>query len=1067
MAKRTDINRILVIGAGPIIIGQAGEFDYSGSQAVKALKSLDYYVVVLNSNPATIMTDPDLSDKVYIEPITSEIIEQIIKKEKIEAILPTVGGQTALNAALELYDKGIIEKYHIELLGVNKKSIETSEKRELFRIAMNEIGIESPNGKTVSSLKDALDFVKEIGFPSIIRPSLTLGGSGGGIANNLEEFQEIVINGLNLSPISEILVEESLIGWKEFEFEVIRDLNDNAIIISSIENFDPMGVHTGDSITVAPAQTLSDTEFQKLRDYSLQVIRKVGVATGGSNIQFAVNPDNGDVRIIEMNPRVSRSSALVSKATGFPIAKIAAQLAVGLTLDEIQNDITLTTPASFEPVIDYIVVKIPRFDFVKFKVKNELNTQMKSVGEVMSIGTNFREALQKACRSLEIGVDGLNHDSINNATIDVIQERLRVPNPERIFYIKTALKNGFDIDEIFNITKIDRWFLQNIKEIVEIEDEIIANKNYLSASLLKKAKQSGFSDSQISKLAELDEQEIKDMRNDFGINPTYKKVDTCAGEFEAQTPYYYSTYQKENESFPSVKTKYIVLGGGPFRIGQGIEFDYCASQASIELKKMNIETIMINCNPETVSTDYDTSDKLYFEPVFLEDVMNIIDLENPDGIILQLGGQTPLKLSKKLSEKGVKILGTKQEIIDVCEDRGKLIEYLKGTEIKYPIGDVAFNLEQAEEIAERITYPVIVRPSYVLGGRGMAIVYTKNELKDYIEKAIIVEKEQAILIDKFLENAIEVDVDAVSDGETVIIGGIMEHIEEAGIHSGDSCSVLPPFSLSAKIKDEIRELTYQITKSIGIIGFINIQFAIVNDEVFLIEVNPRASRTVPFISKASGIPLTKLSIYAMLGSKFDEMNLPKFSTQNHYAVKTPVFSFKKFPGVDTVLGPEMLSTGEVMGLSEYFGEAYVKSQLAAGNKLPTSGNVFISVNDYDKKQVVPIAKKLNQLGYQIYATLGTYSHLHVEGVHCNLLQKIDVGHPNIIEMINSGIIQMVINTPLGRKAYQDDLLIRSAALNNNVLCITNIAAAKAAADGMDWLKKHKIDLFGSINKSVF
>lgn len=1068
MAKRTDINRILVIGAGPIIIGQAGEFDYSGSQAVKALKSLGYYVVVLNSNPATIMTDPELSDKVYIEPINSEIIEQIIKKEKIEAILPTVGGQTALNAALDLAEKGIIEKYHIELLGVNTKSIEVAEKRELFRIAMNEIGIQSPYGKTVSSLKDALEFVNEIGFPSIIRPSLTLGGSGGGIAHNLEEFHHIVINGLNLSPINEILVEESLLGWKEFEFEVIRDLNDNAIIVSSIENFDPMGVHTGDSITVAPAVTLNDVEFQKLRDYSLQVIRKVGVATGGSNIQFAVNPDNGDIRIIEMNPRVSRSSALVSKATGFPIAKIAAQLAVGLTLDEIQNDITLTTPASFEPVIDYIVVKIPRFDFVKFKVKNELNTQMKSVGEVMSIGANFREALQKACRSLEIGADGLNIDSINNIeSIEDIIEQLRIPNPERLFYIKAAFKKGFNVDDIYKITKIDKWFLQNILQIVEIENEIASTRTYITPNLLRKAKQSGFSDSQISTLAGLDEIEIKDMRNDFNITPTYKKVDTCAGEFEAQTPYYYSTYQRENESFPSSKTKYIVLGGGPFRIGQGLEFDYCASQASMELKKLGIETIMINCNPETVSTDYDTSDKLYFEPIFIEDVLNIIELESPDGIILQLGGQTPLKLSKKLFERGIKILGTKQEIIDICEDRGKLIEYLKHTDIKYPIGDVAYNLEQAEKIAERITYPVIVRPSYVLGGRGMAVVYTKDELKGYIENAINVEKEQAILIDKFLENAIEVDVDAVSDGDKVIIGGIMEHIEEAGVHSGDSCSVLPPFSLSAHIKDQVRELTYQITKSLGIIGFINIQYAIYNDDVYLIEVNPRASRTVPFISKASGIPLTKLSVYAMAGYKFDELNLPQFSSQNHYAVKTPVFSFRKFPGVDTVLGPEMLSTGEVMGLSEFFGEAYVKSQLAAGNKLPISGNVFISVNDYDKKQVVPIAKKLHQLGFIIYATLGTYSYLHVEGVQCSLLQKIDVGHPNIVEMINSGNIQLVINTPLGRKAYQDDLLIRSAALNNNILCITNIAAAKAAADGMDWLKKHKIDLFGSINRSIF
>lgn len=1058
MPKRTDINRILVIGAGPIIIGQAGEFDYSGSQAVKALKSLDYYVVVLNSNPATIMTDPELSDKVYIEPIIPQIIEQIIIKEKIEAILPTVGGQTALNVALKLDELGILQKYNVELLGVNIKSIEIAEKRESFRQAMHEIGIKSPKGKTVNNLKDALIYLDEINFPAIIRPSLTLGGSGGGIANNLEEFQNIVVNGLNLSPINEVLIEESLIGWKEYEFEVIRDLKDNAVIVCSIENFDAMGVHTGDSITVAPAQTLTDEEYQKLRDYSLQIIRKVGVATGGSNIQFAVNPKDGDIRIIEMNPRVSRSSALVSKATGFPIAKIAASLSVGLTLDEIQNDITKTTPACFEPVIDYVVVKVPRFDFEKFKVQPFLNTQMKSVGEVMSIGTNFKEAIQKAFRSLELGVSGLSTNKYNFTNIINIDEYLIIPNPLRPFYIMEAFRRNYSIDKIYEMTKIDKWFLKNIEEIYNLEQILIEKKDYINPEILLEAKKIGFSDLRIAELTEQEEEDIKDLRLEFGIKPTYKKVDTCAGEFEAQTPYYYSTYQKENESFPSEKTKYLVLGGGPFRIGQGIEFDYCASKASIELKRLGIETIMINCNPETVSTDYDTSDKLYFEPVYLEDVMNIIELENPDGVILQLGGQTPLKLAKKLNDKGIKILGTSQEIIDICEDRGLLIEFLKNLDINYPEGDIAYNLESALEISRKIGYPVIVRPSYVLGGRGMSIVYNDEDLKNYIEKINNFDTEQRILIDKFLENATEIDVDAVSDGETVIIGGIMEHIEEAGIHSGDSCSVYPPFSLDASILDEIKELTYLITKKLKIIGFINIQFAIYNDKVYLIEVNPRASRTVPFISKASGIPLTKLSIYAMLGNKFKEFKNEFSPFQNHYAVKTPVFSFRKFPGVDTVLGPEMLSTGEVMGLSEFFGEAYIKSQIAAGNELPTKGNIFISVNDYDKKRIVPIARKLKNLGFNLFATIGTFSYLHVEGIECNLIQKIDKGHPNVIEMMNSGNIHLIINTPLGRKAYQDDLLIRSTALFNNIPCITNIEAAKAAADGMVWLQKHQISL---------
>jgi carbamoyl-phosphate synthase large subunit len=826
-----------------------------------------------------------------------------------------------------------------------------------------------------------------------------------------------------------------------------------------------MGVHTGDIITVAPSQTLDDIDYQRLRDYSLKIIRKVGVATGGSNIQFAVNPANGDVRVIEMNPRVSRSSALVSKATGFPIAKIAAQLAVGLTLDEIQNDITKSTPASFEPVIDYVVVKVPRWDFEKFKVEPTLNTQMKSVGEVMAIGSNFREALQKAYRSLEIGVDGLDNKLFYDYDTDKILELLKIPTPVIPFLVKEALKKGISVDQIVEITNIDKWFIENINQILDIENRIKFSRKLIDKDLLLEAKKSGFSDSQIAKLIGVKEDDIRKLRIQLEILPTYKKVDTCAGEFEAQTPYYYSTFLKENESFASEKLRIAVLGGGPFRIGQGLEFDYCASQASMELKRLGIETIMINCNPETVSTDYDTSDKLYFEPVFFEDVMNILDLEKPYGVILQMGGQTPLKLSKRLQENGINILGTSQEIIDVCEDRGKMLEYLEGSDILYPPGGMAINHAEAKTVADRIGYPVIVRPSYVLGGRGMAIVYSQDDLENYITKAVGLGDDNPILIDKFLENAIEVDVDAVSDGETTIIAGIMEHIEEAGIHSGDSCSVLPPYSLSARVKDKIREITYNITSKLGIIGFINIQFAIIDEDVYLIEVNPRASRTVPYVSKAAGIPMSKLSVYAMLGKKFSDMEIPNSNASSYYAVKTPVFSFRKFPGVDTVLGPEMLSTGEVMGLSEFFGEAYVKSQLAAGNRLPLSGNVFISVNDFDKKQVVSIASKLVKLGFSIYATLGTYSHLHVQGIHVNLIQKIDKGHPNVVEMIHSGNIQVIINTPLGRKAYQDDLLIRSAALNKNVLCITNLAAAKAAADGIEWMQKHQITLFGNLPKN--
>lgn len=1063
MPLRNDIKRILVIGSGPIIIGQGGEFDYSGSQAVKALKKLGYYVVVINSNPATVMTDPEMSNKTYIEPITTGIIEQIIQRDKIDAILPTVGGQTALNVALELEKEGILKKYNIELLGVNIKSIKIAEGRKEFKQAMDEIGLLSPEGKIINTYDEAIEFAKELDFPIIIRPSFTLGGTGGGVADSMDEYKRIVKQGLELSPISEILVERSLIGWKEYEFEVMRDIADNVVIVASVENVDPMGVHTGDSITVAPAQTLTDEEYQTLRDYSIAIIRKVGVATGGSNIQFGVNPRTGEVRVIEMNPRVSRSSALVSKATGYPIAKIAAQLAVGLTLDEIQNEITGSTPVSFEPALDYIIVKIPRWDFEKFKVPSNLTTQMKSVGEVMSIGSNFREALQKAFRSLEIGVDGLDYKGLDKYDNDYLISKLVVPTPMRPFFIKEAFKRGMTLDEVYNYTNIDKWFLDNILEIVEVEREISELKiENLDADNLKCYKLHGFSDVQLGKLLNSDSEVIRAKRLKLKVLPTYKKVDTCAAEFEAHTPYFYSTYMNENESIPMEGKKIIVLGGGPFRIGQGIEFDYCASQASMILKEMDVETIMINCNPETVSTDYDTSDKLYFEPVYYEDVMNIIELEKPDGVILQLGGQTPLKLSKGLQEAGVNILGTSQSNIDRAEDRGRFIEMLDELQVAYPAGGTANSMEEARKIALNIGFPVIVRPSYVLGGRGMAVVYDERDLQHFIEEAAKVNEDHPVLIDKFLEHAYEVDVDALGDGKTGVIAGIMQHIEEAGVHSGDSSSVLPTYLVEPHIIDKIRFATYKIIEKLEIIGFINIQFAVYRDNVYVIEVNPRASRTVPFVSKSIGIALTKVAVKLMLGEKINDIQMPTPGFMGHYTVKCPVFSFSKFPGVDTVLGPEMRSTGEVMGISEFFGEAYVKSQLAAGNNLPTSGNVFISVNDFDKQEVIPVAKRLIELGYELWATLGTYSTFHVNGIKANLIAKIGAGNPNVIEKIQSGDIHLIINTPLGRKSYQDDLQIREAALQKKILCITTIPAAKAAVDGMDWLQKNQITIFGPI-----
>jgi carbamoyl-phosphate synthase large subunit len=1068
MPIRTDVKRILVIGSGPIIIGQAGEFDYSGSQAIKSLKELGYYTVVVNSNPATVMTDPDLADKTYIEPIIPAIIEQIIQREKIDAILPTVGGQTALNATLELEKEGILEKYNIELLGANTHSIRVAESRELFNLAMQEIGLETPEGTVIHTLDEALDLTNKYDYPLIIRPSFTLGGTGGGIAYNEDEYLNIVGRGLELSPTNELLIEQSLIGWKEYEFEVMRDVADNAIIVASVENFDPMGVHTGDSITVAPAQTLTDKEYQKLRDYSIAVIRKVGVATGGSNIQFGVNPKNGDVKIIEMNPRVSRSSALVSKATGFPIAKIAAQLAVGLTLDEITNDITGTTPASFEPSLDYIVVKIPRWDFEKFLVDPHLTTQMKSVGEVMSIGSNFREALQKALRSLEIGADGLHYDGLEGKSDKEVEDKISVPTPMRPFYLKEAYKRGWTTERIFELCKIDPWYLNNIKQIIDLENDF-SNKNINNCSEddIRRAKLSGFSDMQLANLFNSSESEIRAKRKALNVVPTYKKVDTCSAEFEAQTPYFYSTYLRENESERSDRKKIIVLGGGPFRIGQGIEFDYCASQASLVLKEIGIETIMVNCNPETVSTDYDTSDKLYFEPVTYEDVMNIIDLEKPDGIILQLGGQTPLNLSRRIVHENVTILGTSQSNIDRAEDRGSFIEMIQKLNIPYPIGATATDLDTAMATALNIGFPVIVRPSYVIGGRGMSISYNEYELEKYINKSTELSEETPVLIDKFLENAIEVDVDAISDGENVFIAGIMQHIEEAGVHSGDSSSVLPGYQLPENIIQMLRKHTVKLAQELEICGFINIQFAIYRDVVHVIEVNPRASRTVPYVSKSIGVALTKLAVKLMLGEELDYKAIEGMQNLNHYTVKSPVFSFNKFPGVDTILGPEMRSTGEVMGISEFFGEAYVKAQISAGNDIPTSGNVFISVNDFDKKEIVEISKKLVELGFKLHATIGTYNALKMGDIEATLVPKIGAGSPNVVELITGGGMDLVINTPLGRKAYQDDLVIREATLSHKIHCITALSAAKAATEGIEWLQKNQITVFGPILDRIY
>jgi carbamoyl-phosphate synthase large subunit len=1073
MPKRTDIKKILIIGAGPIVIGQACEFDYSGTQACKALKEEGFEVVLLNSNPATIMTDPDFADRTYIEPVTPEFLERIIARERPDAILPTLGGQTALNVAVAVAESGVLERYGVELIGAKLPAIKMAEDRTLFKEAMQRIGLEVPRSGFAHNHGEAMQVVRDIGFPAIIRPSFTLGGTGGGIAYNMEEYEKLAMAGIDASPTSEILVEESVIGWKEYELEVMRDTKDNVVIICSIENFDPMGIHTGDSITVAPAQTLTDKEYQILRDASLKIIREIGVDTGGSNIQFGVNQNDGRLVVIEMNPRVSRSSALASKATGFPIAKIAAKLAVGYSLDEITNDITRETPACFEPTIDYVVTKIPRFTFEKFPAADAtLTTQMKSVGEVMAIGRTFKESLQKALRSLEIGscgfesrlfdLKGETRRSLTNKEQQILQDKLRTPNWERLWYVGDAFRSGMTVDEIYRASAIDPWFLHNIRQIIDKEEELKGVGTLVEkwhgegrtsppaeiADLLREAKQYGFSDKFLGLLWGKSEEEVRQLRLSLGIRPVFKRVDTCAAEFVAYTPYLYSTYEDECEAEPTSRKKIMILGGGPNRIGQGIEFDYCCVHGVFALAEDGFETIMVNCNPETVSTDYDTSDRLYFEPLTYEDVLNIVDVEKPDGVIVQFGGQTPLKLAVALEKAGVPIIGTSPDSIDRAEDRERFQVMLHKLKLRQPENGTARSFEEAETAAERIGYPVVVRPSYVLGGRAMEIVYEVDELRRYMHTAVQASPEHPILIDKFLDSAIEVDVDALCDGHEAVIGGIMEHIEEAGIHSGDSACSLPPYSLSAKIIAEIRRQTVLMALELNVKGLMNVQFAVKDGEIFILEVNPRASRTAPFVSKATGRPLAKLAARIMSGKTLRELGITEEIKPSHIAVKESVFPFVKLPGVDTLLGPEMKSTGEVMGIDENFARAFAKAQLGAGVKLPTSGEVFISVRDADKKHIVSLAKKLYSNNFQLVATRGTAAFLKEKGIPVKVVNKVLEGRPHIVDSIKNNEICMVINTTQGAQAVADSFSIRRNTLVHNVAYYTTVAGARAAVDGI-------------------
>ncbi|MDZ7318075.1 MAG: carbamoyl-phosphate synthase large subunit [candidate division KSB1 bacterium] len=1070
MPKRTDIQKILLIGSGPIVIGQACEFDYSGTQACRALTEEGYQVILVNSNPATIMTDPDLAYRTYIEPLTAGVITKIIEKERPDALLPTMGGQVSLNLATELYQTGVLEKYQVQLIGASFEAIQKAECREKFKQTIETIGLDLPLGGLAHSVDEAMAMVGRIPFPLIIRPAFTLGGTGGSTAYNIEEFRDKVIWGLNQSPISEVLIEESISGWKEFELEVMRDLKDNVVIICSIENLDPMGIHTGDSITVAPAQTLTDREYQAMRDAAIRIIREIGVDTGGSNIQFAINPTNGRLVVIEMNPRVSRSSALASKATGFPIAKIAAKLAIGLTLDEIPNDITKKTPASFEPTIDYVVVKIPRWDMGKFpKADRTLGTQMKSVGEIMAIGRTFKEALGKGLRSLEIdryGLEDISHVLHQNGhedffsigeVIENLRQQLKKPTGGRIFWLGSALRAGLSEQEIHELTGIDPWFISQIKEVILFEKSLSSGRTQveeMTEDILRTAKALGISDRRLAHLMQTDEEIIRAARTRLGVCPVYKTVDTCAAEFESTTPYFYSTYEQENEAIRSSRKKIMILGGGPNRIGQGIEFDYCCVHAIMAFREAGYETIMVNCNPETVSTDYDVADKLYFEPLTLEDLLPIIENEKPDGVVVQFGGQTPLKLALALEQAGAPIIGTSPDAIDLAEDRQRFGELIQELNLRQPNHGIAFSADEALQVAERIGFPVLLRPSYVLGGRAMEIIYDRLALKNYMQRAVQVSSGHPVLIDQFLEDAFEVDVDAVCDGEDVFIGGIMQHIEEAGIHSGDSSCVLPSYMIKAQHLDQMRQQTRELALALRVKGLINIQFAIKDDILYVLEVNPRASRTVPFVSKATGIPLAKIAARVMVGDRLRSMGFLTEVKPKAIAVKTPVFPFAKFPGADNHLGPEMRSTGEVMGVADNFGLAFAKSLLSAGARLPLEGTVFISVNDFDKPKATIIAKELANLGFRIVATRGTAAALRQAGIQAETIYKLTEDRPHVVDHIINGHIQMIINTPLGKNSRADEYAMDRAAIQYNIPCLTTLSASFAAIEAIRELQKN-------------
>ena len=1072
MPKRTDIKSILIIGAGPIVIGQACEFDYSGTQACKALREEGFRVILVNSNPATIMTDPEMADAVYIEPVHWTAVERIIEKERPDALLPTMGGQTALNCALDLVREGVLEKYNVEMIAASREAIDMAEDRDLFRKAMAEIGLECPKAEIAHTIEEAFEKQASVGYPTIIRPSFTMGGSGGGIAYNREEFERIITHGLEMSPTTEVLLEESVIGWKEFEMEVVRDRNDNCIIVCSIENLDPMGVHTGDSITVAPAQTLTDKEYQRLRNASIDVLRKIGVDTGGSNVQFAINPDDGRVLIIEMNPRVSRSSALASKATGFPIAKVAAKLAVGYTLDELRNDITGgATPASFEPTIDYVVTKIPRFAFEKFPGANDrLTTQMKSVGEVMAMGRTFQESLQKALRGLEIGINGLNEVAgpiSTESERDRMRQELRIPGPDRLRYVADALRGDFSFEDVARITRIDPWFLAQIEDLV-LTEKVVRQQGMdgLDATRLRALKRKGFSDARLGELLDVEEAVVRKQRLDFEIRPVFKRVDTCAAEFETTTAYLYSTYEEECEAAPTSEPKIMILGGGPNRIAQGIEFDYCCVHAAMALRESGYETIMVNCNPETVSTDYDTSDRLYFESLTFEDVMEIIDLEQPKGVIVQYGGQTPLKLARALEAAGAPIIGTSPASIDLAEDREQFQQLVESLKLMQPPNKTATSKEEALSLGSEVGYPLVVRPSYVLGGRAMEIVHSDEDLAAYMDAAIEVSNDSPVLLDRFLDLAIEVDVDCICDGEEVLIGGVMEHIEQAGVHSGDSGCSLPPFSLSEDMQERLHEQVILLASGLDVVGLMNTQFAIQGDNIYLLEVNPRASRTVPFVSKATGVPLAKIAAKVMVGEKLAEQGFVKQRVPPYFSVKEAVFPFIKFPGSDPILGPEMKSTGEVMGVGRSFGEAYAKAQLASGVVLPRQGAALLSVRDHDKDGAVELARILMARGFEIVATHGTAQHLATAGVLCKRANKVREGRPHIVDMIKNGEIDLIVNTTEGKQAINESLSIRAEAVRQGVTYYTTLGAAVATCTAIEHLDDGEVNRLQDLHKEV-